>query len=87
MANNTKYTIDQLRAMDAPTALAASGETFKTLAAQGFCSLMTWSSYDALKREGRNNARPCPMAQIVAERKHPDFLKDPRPSAKGNPNG
>jgi CII-binding regulator of phage lambda lysogenization HflD len=70
VANKTKYSLEQLRQLDAASALAVYGETNASLAAEGFDQLMTFSTYAALKEEGREWVRPCPMAQLIAERSH-----------------
>lgn len=64
---NPKYSLDELRQMDEAKALSIYDDA--THAAYAHAPIMSHSTYAELKREGREDPNPCPMAKRVAARR------------------
>lgn len=66
-----RYTLNELRQMDEAKVL----ELWNTPAAEfPHSHLMSYNDYAELKREGREEPNPCPMAKKIAERRTNESL-------------
>ena len=63
-----RYTLNELRQMDEAQALSTYDDA--THAAYVVQPIMAHATYAELKREGREDPNPCPMAKRIATRRH-----------------
>ena len=62
-----RYSLEELRQMDEAQALSTYDDA--THAAYVVQPIMTHATYAELKREGREDSNPCPMAKRIAKRR------------------